>query len=69
MRARSLLARRGSVPGSGLGKRRYVIERTMARFDNVRRLRLCYERAGYRFQALNELACRVVCGGKLATAG
>jgi transposase len=63
-RIKSLLAPRGSPHGSGLGKRRYVIERTMAWMDNFRRLRLCYEKTGKRFQAFNELACCVICAGK-----
>ena len=65
MGVKSLLAPRGSDHGSGLGKRRYVVERTMAWLANFRRLRLCYERTGYRHQAMNELACRVICAGKL----
>jgi transposase len=62
---KSLLAPRGSPHGSGLGKRRYVIERTMAWMNNFRRLRLCYEKTGKRFQAFNELGCCMICAGKL----
>lgn len=62
---RSLLAPRGSPHGSGLGKTRYVIERTMAWFDNYRRLRMCYERTGTHFQAFNVLAACVMCSNRL----
>lgn len=56
---RTLLKPRGNagkVHGSGLGKRRYVVERTMAWLANERRLRVCYERTGKSWQALHELA-------------
>jgi transposase len=46
----------GKVHGSGLGKRRYVVERTMAWLADERRLRVCYERTGASWQALHELA-------------
>ena len=32
--------------GSGLGKTRYVVERTLSWFGNFRRLKLCYEKKG-----------------------
>jgi hypothetical protein len=38
----SMLAARGSEHGSGLGKVRYVIERTMIWFGHWRRLKMCY---------------------------
>lgn len=60
---RSLLAPRSQRPqhGSGLGKRRYVVERTLACFSHYRRLRLCYERVGMQFQAFHDLtACLLV---------
>ncbi|HVS69819.1 MAG TPA: transposase [Phycisphaerae bacterium] len=37
-----LIAPRGSPHGSGLGKFRYVVERTLSWFTNFRRLRLCF---------------------------
>jgi len=46
----------GDSHGSGLGRRRYVVERTMAWMADERRLRVCYERTGASWQALNELA-------------
>ncbi len=57
----SLLAPRGDpTHGSGLGKRRYVVERTLACFSHFRRLRLCYERQGMHFQAFHELAASLL---------
>ncbi len=47
--------------GSGLGKTRYVVERTLAWFGNFRRLKLCYERRGTHFQAFHELAAVILC--------
>jgi len=57
----SMLAPRGTEHGSGLGKVRYVIERSMAWFGNWRRLRLCYEKTGAHWQAYNELAAIMIC--------
>lgn len=62
----SLLCPRGSPHGSGLGKRRYVIERTMSWLGNFRRLKLCYERTGEHFQAFHDLAACLICANKLA---
>jgi transposase len=47
--------------GSGLGKTRYVVERTLSWFGNFRRLKLCYERWGEHFQAFHELAAALLC--------
>jgi|SRR5579884_232629 len=60
-------AERGcTVPhGSGLGKVRYVVERTVAWLANFRRISQCYERSGSAWQAFNELACCLICAGKL----
>jgi transposase len=63
----SLLAPRGKDKphGSGLGKTRYVVERTLAWLSNFRRLKLCYERNGMHFQSFNVLAACVVCANRL----
>jgi len=61
----SLLAPRGSPHGSGLGKTRYVIERTMSWFSNYRRLKLCYERTGIHFRAFHVLAACDMCCKRL----
>lgn len=53
----SFLAERSSkTHGSGLGALRYVVERTLACFGQLRRLKLCYERWGDHFQAFHDLA-------------
>ena len=64
---RSLLSPRGKdVPhGSGLGEKRYVVERTMSWLGRFRRISQCYERKGAHFQAFNELAACIVCANKL----
>jgi transposase len=64
-RIRSLLAPRGSPHGSGLGRVRYVVERTMSWMTGFRRLEHCFERSGEHWQALNELACCVICARRL----
>jgi hypothetical protein len=71
-RIRPILAPRGkagypAAHGSGLGRVRYVVERTIAWLANFRRINHCYERTGQAWQAFNELACCVICAGKLAT--
>jgi transposase len=52
--------------GSGLGKTRYVVERTLSWFGNFRRVKLCYERCGAHFQAFHELAAAILCANRLA---
>jgi len=51
--------------GSGLGKTRYVVERTLSWFGNFRRLKLCYEKWGTHFQAFHELAAAMLCANRL----
>jgi transposase len=53
--------------GSGLGKTRYVVERTLSWFGNFRRLKLCYEKCGAHFQAFHELAAAILCSNRLTT--
>ena len=54
--------------GSGLGKERYVVERSMSWWTHFRRLNLCYERKGAHFQGLHELAACITCANKLKAA-
>jgi len=61
----SLLAPRGSGHGNGLGKRRYVVEQTLAAYGNFRRIKLCYERTGAHFQAFHDLASCLLCANRL----
>jgi hypothetical protein len=62
-----LLARRGSGHGSGMGRVRYVIERTLSWIGNYRRIKLCYERTGAHWQAFNELAACLICANRVET--
>jgi transposase len=55
------------VHGSGLGRTRYVVERTLSWFGNFRRIKFCYERTGEHFQAFHELAAAMICAGRLKT--
>jgi len=69
-RVRPMLAPRGTpgkpvTHGSGLGRVRYVVERTVGWLANFRRIDQCYERTGASWQAFNELACCVICANKL----
>ena len=67
-RVNSLLAPYGQARkehGSGLGKTRYVVERTLSWMGNFRRLKLCYERFGEHFQAFHELAACLICANRV----
>lgn len=54
--------------GSGLGRVRHVVERTLAWFGNCRRIKLCYERWPQHFQSFHELAAALICANKLRLA-
>ena len=67
---RPLIARRGkrgqpAIHGSGLGRVRYVVERTVGWLANFRRIAQCYEQTATSWQAFNDLACCVICADKL----
>jgi transposase len=66
----ALLSPRGKDKphGSGLGKQRWVVERTMSWWTHFRRINLCYERKGEHFQAFHELAACILCANKLRAA-
>jgi hypothetical protein len=67
-RVKALLAPYGKARkehGSGLGKTRYVVERTLSWVGNFRRLKLCYERFGEHFQAFHELAAGLICANRI----
>jgi transposase len=51
--------------GSGLGKIRYVVERTLAWFGCFRRLGKCFERTGAHLAAFHELAAALMCLKKI----
>ncbi|MEV5758386.1 IS5 family transposase [Streptomyces tendae] len=56
-----LIARRSVVHGSGLGRTRWVVERTFAWLHQFKRLRIRYERRADLHQGLLELACSIIC--------
>ena len=60
-----LLGKPRGPHGSGLGKLRYVVERTLSWFGNFRRLKICYEREGEHFQAMHDLAAALICERKV----
>lgn len=55
------------IHGSGLGKFRFVVERTLAWFGQKRRLKICYEKTGDHFQALHDLTAAFICANKLVS--
>lgn len=56
-----IIARRGAAHGSGLGKQRWVVERSFAWLHNFRRLRTRYERHAELHLAFMQLGCAVIC--------
>jgi transposase len=71
-RVHSLLAPYGkarTTHGSGLGKTRYVVERSLSWMSNFRRLKVCYERFGEHFQAFHELAACLICANRIEKLG
>jgi transposase len=61
-----VIARRGTAHGSGLGRERWVVERTLAWLHNLRRLRTRYERLPELHGAFLHLGCAVICERMLA---
>src|SRR6267154_2067745 len=57
----SQLAKRRTPHGSGLGRTRWVVERTLAWLHRFRRLNLRYERRPCVHEAFPTLACALVC--------
>jgi transposase len=55
------IARRGTEHGSGLGRWRWVVERTFAWLHNYRRLRIRWERNPVVHMAFLTLACALIC--------
>lgn len=55
------LARTGWPHGSGLGRTRWVVERTLSWLDQFRRLRIRYERRADIHQAFLTLGCAIIC--------
>ncbi|WP_375710447.1 IS5 family transposase [Propionibacterium freudenreichii] len=68
LRARGItpkIARRGVAHGSGLGKKRWVVERSFAWLHQFKRLRTRYERQADLHLGLLHLACAIICWRKL----
>ena len=55
------IARRCTEHGSGLGRVRWVVERTFAWLHNFRRLRIRWERDADLHHALLSLGCSLIC--------
>jgi transposase len=60
-----LIARRNAEHGSGLGRQRWVVERTFAWLHQFKRLRVRYERRAEMHEALLALGCCLVCYRRL----
>jgi transposase len=63
--SRPLLARRGAPHGSGLGKYRWPVERTLSWMHQNRRLRTRYEKRDDTHEAFMELAEAIICWSRL----
>jgi len=57
----SQIARRRTKHGSGLGKTRWVVERTIAWLHWFRRLRIRYERLPSIHEAFLKIGCSLIC--------
>jgi transposase len=55
------IARRYTEHGSGLGRYRWVVERTLSWLHQFRRLRIRYERRADIHQAFLNIACVLIC--------
>jgi len=59
------IARRGTAHGSGLGRYRWVVERTFAWLHQFKRLLVRYDRRAEIHEAFLALACCLVCFRRL----
>lgn len=64
---RPTIARRATEHGSGLGRRRWVVERTFAWLHQFKRLRIRYEIRADLHLGLLQLACSIICLRRLRT--
>ncbi len=72
LRARHIvpwLAKRNTQHGSGLGRWRWVVERTFAWLNQFRRLRVRYEKRADIHEAFLALACALLCWNALERCG
>lgn len=63
-----VIAKRRTEHGSGLGKFRWVVERTHSWLHNFRRLRIRFDRRADIHEAFLKLACSLVCWNTLKRA-
>ncbi|HEX5927393.1 MAG TPA: IS5 family transposase [Baekduia sp.] len=63
---KAVIARRATEHGSGLGRERWVVERTFAHLHNLRRLRTRYERDDQLHLAFMLIGCAVVSQRRLS---
>ncbi|WP_410451439.1 transposase [Paraburkholderia sp. 31.1] len=61
----AMLAKIGSPHGSGLGKTRWPVERSIAWLHSFRRLKIRYERYAHVHEAFLSLACALICWTRL----
>lgn len=64
-----LIARRQTKHGSGLGRYRWVVERTFAWLHQFRRLLVRYERRAEIHQSFLTIGCCLICWRRLAEGG
>lgn len=64
---RPMFRQRGSAHGSGLGKTRWVVERTLSWLHQNRRLRVRYEKRADIHQAFLILGCIMICWSALVS--
>jgi transposase len=64
-RIRPVIARRGVMHGSGLGRQRWVVERSLAWLHQYRRLRIRWEHRADIHEAFLKLACCLICWRQL----
>jgi transposase len=63
-----VIARRQTEHGSGLGRVRWVVERTFAHLHNLKRLLVRFERRADMHTALLALGCWLICFRRLRRA-
>jgi transposase len=56
-----IIAKRNTPHGSGLGRTRYVVERTIAWIKGLRRLRVRFDRHSFIYHAWNSIAAAFIC--------
>ena len=64
-----MIARRQTKHGSGLGRERWVVERTISWLHQKRKLRIRYERRDDIHEALLQIGCALICFSRLQAAG